>query len=202
MAALEVPGWALLSQDRGISGVPAPAGSKVCLGEGITGKQQLQQEQMDPVALRKALECWRLRAGAAGVGSASCASARLLPDPGTGRVMSQFLRSRKGFIFLGFQRRGAGTCPGSPAQVGQVPLWNQENVSNPLETSTGRIPLGWKFPFACRLFLRELFGPRAGSLCNGHICFVAKLFISVTLSLSGLISVSWCLPGAGSFCRG
>lgn len=37
------------------------------------------------------------------------------PSLGTERVMSQFLRSRKGFIFLGFQRRGAGTHSGSPA---------------------------------------------------------------------------------------
>lgn len=118
MSALEVPGWALLSRDRRIPGVPVPAGSWMFLGEGITGKQQLQQEQMDPVALGKALECQRLRAGAAGVGSASCASARLLADPGLGteRVMSQFLRSTKGLIFLGFQRTGAGTHSGSPAQ--------------------------------------------------------------------------------------
>lgn len=194
--ALEVPGWAQLTQDRGIPSVPVPAGSSVCLGEGIPGKQQLKQEQMDPVALGKALECWRLRAGAAGVGSASCASARLLPSPGLGteRVMSQFLRSRKGFIFLGFQSTGAGTHSGSPAQ------WSG-GAGSSLETSTGKISLGWKFPFACRPFLRELFGPRAGSLCKSHVCFVAKLFISVLLSLSGLISVGWCLPGAGSFGR-
>lgn len=51
-------------------------------------------------------------------------------------------------------------------------------------------------------FLRELFGARAGPLCKSHICFGAKLFLLVALSLSGLISVSCCLPGAGSFCRG
>lgn len=166
----------------------------MCLGEGITGKQQLQQEQMVPVALRKALECWRLRAGAAGVGSASCASARLLPDPALGLKESCLNFSGAGKVSFSLVSRGQELAhtlaPQHSAQVGQVPLWNQRNVSNPLETSTGRIPLGWKFPFVCRPFLRELFGPRAGSLCNGHIFLVAKLFISVALSLSGLISVS------------
>lgn len=102
----------------GDSRCPCPCRVLMCLGEGFTGKQQLKHEQMDPVALGKALECQRLRAGAAGMGSASCASARILPDPGLGteRVTSQFLRSRKDFIFLGFQRTGAGTHLGSPAQ--------------------------------------------------------------------------------------
>lgn len=115
---MEVPRRAMPTQDGGIPSVPVPAGPLVCLREGITGKQQVKQEQMDPVALGKVSECWRLRAEAAGVGSASCASARLLPDPGLGteKVMSQFLRSRKGFIFLGFQRTGAGKHSGSPAQ--------------------------------------------------------------------------------------
>lgn len=93
-------------------------------------------------------------------------------------------------------------APQPSAHVGQVPLWNRGNVSSPLETCTGKIPLGWKFHFVCRPFLRELFGARAGPLCKSRICFGAKLFLLVALSLSGLISVSCCLPGAGSFCRG
>lgn len=166
---MEVPGWAQLTQDRGIPSVPVPAGSWVCLGEGITGKQQLKQEQMDPVALGKALECWRLRAGAAGVGSASCASARLLPNPGlgTGRVMSQFLRSRKGSIFLvsRIQELAHTWAPQHGAQVGQVPLWNQGNVSNPLETSTGKKAL-WdgSFPLLAGPFLGSCLDPGQG-LC-------------------------------------
>lgn len=154
-----------------------PLQGLVCLGEGITGKQEVKQEQMDPVALGKALECQRLRAGAAGVGSASCASARLLPDPGLGteRIVSQFLRSRKGFIFLGLQRTGAGPHWGSPARCsgGAGSLWNRGNVSSPLETS----PVGWKFHFVCRPFLKELFGPR-----KSHICFVAKLYFGLFVS--------------------
>lgn len=191
----------------GDSRCPCPCRVLMCLGEGFTGQQQLKHEQMDPVALGKALECQRLRAGAAGMGSASCASARILPDPGLGTEKGSRLNfSGAGKISFFLVSRGQELAhtwaPQHSAQVGQVPLWTQGNVSNLLETSTGKIPLGWKFPFACRLFLRKLFGPRAGSLCKSHVCFVAKLFILVALSLSGLISVSWCLPGAGSFCRG
>lgn len=189
---LEVPGWAQLTQDRGIPSVPVPAGSWVCLGEGIPGKQQLKQEQMDPVALGKALECWRLRAGAAGVGSASCASARLLPSPGLGteRVMSQFLRSRKGFIFLGFQSTGAGTHSGSPAQcqVGQVPLWKP-----PLAKSL------WagSFPLLSGLFLGSCLDPGQGLCVRATFALLPNSsFQSLCLFLALFLSVGICLEQA------
>lgn len=57
------------------------------------------------------------------------------------------------------------------------------------------------FPLLAGPFLGSCLNPGQGLCVRATFALLPNL-ISVVLSLSGLISVSWYLPGAGSFCRG
>lgn len=73
-------------------------------------------------------------------------------------------------------------------------------AQSPRETSTGKIPRAWMEVSLClqALLLGGCAVPnRTWPLRNSHICFVAKLFLLVALSLSGLIlTLGVCLEPA------
>lgn len=185
---MEMPGRTLLTQDRGMPGVPVPAGSWVCLGEGITGKQLLKEEQMDPVALGKALEWQRLRAGAAGVGSSP---AVLLPGScqtqALGQKGSRLDFSGAGKVSFSLVSRGQELAhtraPQHSAQVGRF-----------LSGTGGMCQILWKlakslwdgsFPLLAGPFLGSCLDPGQGLCVKATFALLPNpLFRSLCLFLA------------------
>lgn len=144
---------------------------------------------MDPATLRKASECCRLRAQAAGVGVSVLSQLRLCQaltkacNLDERNCCQNLLGSRKGLILFSFQSWGAGTQLGQPLlpsrvlQRGRCPLLSLEGEHAELPRVLWKPPLakflllGQKFPF----YLRSLWLGRCTGELRLGLCVTATL---------------------------
>lgn len=125
---------------------------------------------MDPATLRKASECCRLRAQAAGAGVSVLSQLCLCQALAKARDLDErsccqnLLGSRRGLILFSFQSSGAGAKLGQPSLPSRVLRWGRCPLLS-LEGELVELPrvlwkpplaefllLGQKFHFVCSLF--------------------------------------------------